>query len=174
MLVFPEFHLSDYPPQRTFRQAQVKDILKIFQRNEEDVVISGYVEEDLNVLYSSCMILDGRKEYNLRKRNPYKDETSIISGGESRIKVLNLSIGLSCFFICWDIKEITEPYIEELFRVNKIENVFLISAMLNSFSKNVDNLSLFCERYRVKKLIISDRFHGKEIRDLEKSLYDSI
>ena len=79
VIIFPEYHLTDFPPRITLTRNDVYYILIAYKKFDFDLLISGYVERNDANLYSSCLIIDGENIHNIRKNRPYKDETEIIS-----------------------------------------------------------------------------------------------
>ena len=68
ILIFPEYHLTDFPPQIKMSQNEAHDTLILYKNFEFDILIAGYVEENEGELYSSCLIIDGDNNFNIRIR----------------------------------------------------------------------------------------------------------
>lgn len=161
LVLFPEYHLSDFPPQINFTQCEAEDVLCVINVNKADLIISGYVERFENNIYSSCLILDQGKAYNLRKKYPYKDENKFIISGDKGFQVISLSIGKSYFFICNDITyELDNNEFSRYLEENSIENIFLISAMGMNFDKCMEKLKSRAKQLGAKNVIYCDRFNG--------------
>ena len=159
VLIFPEYHLTDFPPQIELSQLQAYELLKEYKRFGFDVLIAGYVEKERGELFSSCLVLDKGKIFNVRKQFPYKDEGTIITAGAAINTPIELSIGLSYFFLCNDLTAILSGN-EKNIIPKDIENVFLISAMFNKFDENMKLGIDYCERHGIKRFISADRFNG--------------
>jgi len=102
MILFPEYHFSDFPPQSSFTKDKIIELVKDYY-NETDLCIAGYVEFSEEKLYSSVIIKDGSNFTNLRKKFPYQDEQEVITGDPEQCSIMDLSIGRSYFFICNDL-----------------------------------------------------------------------
>ena len=160
VLIFPEYHLSDFPPQIVYTQYDVEKVVKALAL-KSDIVITGYVELYGDKLYSSCLINDGGLVYNIRKKYPYSNEEKIICGGSPDYRVLELSIGKSYFFICNDITvELEKRRLHDFLSTNGVENIFLISAMGKNFEKWHHELKDIAFRIGIKNVIYCDRFNG--------------
>jgi predicted amidohydrolase len=159
ILIFPEYHLTDFPPQIKMSQVEAYDALMIYEKFGFDVFIAGYVEVDAGSLYSSCLVIEGRNVFNIRKRYPYEDEKKIITAWNGANSPIELSIGLSYFLLCHDFTlELTE---QKNITVNQnIENLFLISAMFYRFSENLKAGIDYCKKCKIKRFITADRFNG--------------
>jgi len=161
VLIFPEYHLTDFPPQFSMSQKQASLLLKPFFTYGFDLIISGYVETSNGLNYSSCIICDQENIYNVRKRFPDKKEIEKITAGETILKPTKLSIGTSYFLICKDISvELKNGKMDQLVEKYQIENLFLISAMFYNFQKNVDLGKEYIKKKNIQRFIIADRFNG--------------
>ena len=159
LLVFPEYHLTDFPPQVTMSQDEARNTLIMYKKYGFDILIAGYIEVDDGNLYSSCLIIDDSITFNIRKRYPYKEETKIITPWLGNSHWLELSIGRSYFLLCNDlIAELKDQH--NMNRVENIENLFLISAMFDKFRENVEAGIDYCIKYNIKRFITADRFNG--------------
>lgn len=159
ILIFPEYHLTDFPPQIRMSQNEAYDALMIYKNFGFDILISGYVEENEGNLYSSCLIIDGDKNFNVRKRYPYNDEIEIITPWHGNNHSMELSIGISYFLLCNDmVTELKDQY--NMNRVENIENLFLVSAMFKNFDENVKAAIDYCNRNNINRFITADRFNG--------------
>lgn len=98
VLIFPEYHLSDFPPQALLTKQDAYDILSSYMKFGFDILISGYVERDGDKNYGSCLVIDGTNTWNIRKNRAYKDEIGIITAGTEANNPIDLSIGLSLSF----------------------------------------------------------------------------
>lgn len=166
LLVFPEYHLTDFPPQVTMSQDEARNTLIMYKKYGFDVLIAGYIEVDDGNLYSSCLIIDDSITFNIRKRYPFKEETKIISPWLEDNHSIELSIGRSFFLLCNDlIARLKEQY--NMNGVENIENLFLISAMFNKFNENVEAGIDYCIKHNIKRFITADRFNGVNQQVLE-------
>ena len=48
ILIFPEYHLTDFPPHVQLSREEAHNILKWYEKFGFDVLISGYVEKENN------------------------------------------------------------------------------------------------------------------------------
>ena len=165
IIVYPEFHFSDFPPQIYFSKNEISNILKNIKNiSRSDIIISGYIEKENDKLYSSCFIIDGETTFNIRKKYPYGKEKDVILAGDSSFKLIPLSIGNSYFFICNDITvELETKQLNDFLKDNFVENLFLISAMKKNFDKWIKKLKMKAEKLNVERIIFCDRFNGREI-----------
>ena len=163
LVLYPEYHLTDFPPRIAYRQSEVEAILRIINA-KADIIVSGYVEGDGNEQYSSCLIIDGDRVFNIRKKHPYSDEIDIISNGNPEFILLPLSVGESCFFVCNDITyELNDGLFHKFAYSHNITNFFLISAMGKNFNKWFNRLKETSKQLGVKNVIYCDRFNGEGI-----------
>lgn len=79
ILIFPEYHLTDFPPQIKMSQDDAYGALMSYEKFGFDIFMAGYVEVDQGSLYSSCLVIDDGNIFNIRKRYLYKDENKIIT-----------------------------------------------------------------------------------------------
>lgn len=159
ILIFPEYHLTDFPPQVKMSQDKAHDILLNYKHFGFDILIAGYVEENEGLLFSSCLIIDDGKSFNIRKRFPYNEEIKIITPWRGNNNSIELSIGRSYFLLCNDmIEELKDQ--NNMNRVDNIENLFLISAMFNNFNENIKAAIDYCNRLKISRFISADRFNG--------------
>lgn len=49
---------------------------------------------------------------------------------------------------------------QAIFKRERIENLILISAMFYKFQENSEKGIDFCKKFKVKRFITADRFHG--------------
>lgn len=103
ILIFPEYHLSDFPPQISFTQHEAEMILNEWNVSGMDIIISGYAEKSGDDLFSSCLVIDQGNVHNIRKKYPFHDEEDIICSGSREFSIVPLSIGRCYFFLCNDI-----------------------------------------------------------------------
>ena len=103
ILIFPEYHLTDFPPQIKMSQDEAYDTLMIYKNFGFDIFIAGYVEENEGNSYSSCLIIDDGNTFNIRKRYPYNEENKIITAWRGDNSPIELSRGRSYFLLCNDI-----------------------------------------------------------------------
>ena len=149
--------MTDYPPQFTLTREQASMISRYINVSNADIFITGYAEFSDGKIYSSCLLQDGEYEYNLRKKYPFHDEISIISGGDPSKIILPLSIGRTYIFICNDVT-VELPTIRSYLDDNEVQNIIMISAMAMNFEKWKDKL------LEIKlPLLISDRFNGTNV-----------
>ena len=159
--LFPEYHLSDFPPQLIFTAEEASLIVRSAKKPGIDIIVAGYVEAYYKKYYSSCIIIDHDNTFNIRKKYPYKDEDSIISPGTQKHQVIPLSLGNSYFFICNDVtQEILKTDFELFLKKNQIRIFFLISAMEKNFYYWLKELEQFARCNNVEKIYYSDRFCG--------------
>jgi predicted amidohydrolase len=159
ILIFPEYHLTDFPPQIKMSQDEAHYTLMTYKDFGFDIFAAGYVEKDGGNLYSSCLIIDGDNIFNIRKRYPYNEEIKIITPWRGNNHPIELSIGRSYFILCNDMNsELKEQ--SNMNRDEDIENLFLISAMFNNFNENVKAGIDYCNRFNIKRFITADRFNG--------------
>jgi predicted amidohydrolase len=90
LLLFPEFELTDYPPQLCMNAHMAKACMR---HSTADISIAGFVETAGKKQFSSCVVIDGRNEYIVRKFKPFHTEVGAISGNDEKPHVLPLSIG---------------------------------------------------------------------------------
>lgn len=159
VLIFPEYHLTDFPPQFELTQQEAYELLNVYGKYGFGLLIAGYVEKDDGQLFSSCLVLDDGKTYNIRKRFPYKDETEVISPGAMIDTPIGLSIGLSYFLLCHDLTAVLGGN-EKTAIPNGIENLFLISAMFDKFDENTKKGIECCRKNGIKRFISADRLNG--------------
>jgi len=172
ILIFPEYHLTDFPPQIKISQNEACDILMLYKKYGFDILIAGYVEENEGKLYSSCVIMDGDNNINVRKRHPYNEELKIITPWRGNNDPIELSIGRSYFVLCNDIvADLTDQ--RNMNRGEDIENLFLISAMFNNFDENVKAAIDYCNRFNIRKFVTVDRFNGVQQQILRNFTTDS-
>ncbi len=158
ILLFPEYHLTDFPPQIKMSQSEAYETLMIYEKFGFDLFIAGYVEMDKGISYSSCLVIDEGNVFNIRKRYPYNDENKIITAWGNENTPIELSIGLSYFLLCHDINMVREQ--NHIKGSKDIENLFLISAMFYKFSENVKAGIDYCNKCKIKRFITADRFNG--------------
>jgi predicted amidohydrolase len=170
VLIFPEYHLTDFPPQISLSSQEAYDLLIAYKKFGFDILISGYVESDEINNYSSCLIIDGENIHNIRKSRPYKDEIGIISSGIEINKPINLSIGLSCFVLCHELSFLLNEEYKNIFKHEIIENLILISAMFYKFKENSERGLDFCRKYKIKRFITADRFFGVNQTEITHNL----
>lgn len=159
ILIFPEYHLTDFPPQVKMSLDEAYNTLIAYKNFGFDIYIAGYVEENEGNLFSSCLIIDGGNTFNVRKRYPYNEENEIITAWHEANFPLELSIGRSYFFLCNDISAELKEQNNRIMDQN-IENLFLISAMFYNFNENVKAGIDYCKKYDIKRFITADRFNG--------------
>ncbi len=166
ILIFPEYHLTDFPPQTPLTRQQAHDILAAYKKQGLDLLVSGYVEQEEDRLYSSCLVIDGPNTYNIRKDFPYKDEADFISPSPEKRNPVDLSIGLTLFVICHDYSFLLRGAYQQLVETHDIENFILISAMFENFQENTEKCISYCRKNRIKRFISSDRFFGLNATDV--------
>ena len=159
MLIFPEYHLTDFPPQITLSQNQAYDILAGYKKFGFDLFIAGYVEKENGNNYSSCLIIDDNQVFNIRKQTPFKDEIGLISPSDRVNDPIPLTIGLSYFLICHDIQVLLADPPDDL-KTKNIDNLVLISAMFFNFKETMAEGVAFCRRNNIRRFITSDLFYG--------------
>ena len=71
ILIFPEYHLTDFPPQALLSRQEAYEMLLPYKRFGFDVLISGYIEKARNEKFSSCLVIDDKEVHNVRKKYPY-------------------------------------------------------------------------------------------------------
>jgi predicted amidohydrolase len=161
ILILPEYQLTDFPPQVKLSRDQAYNILMTYQNFRFDILVAGYVEEDQGRLYSSCLIIDDGRIFNIRKQHPYKEETDILTAWSGENSPIDLSIGRSYFLLCNDIT--VELKDQNSVKGNQnIENLFLISAMFYNFNEKVKTGIDYCKKFNIKRFITADRFNGIE------------
>jgi predicted amidohydrolase len=159
ILIFPEYHLSDFPPQVKMSRDEAYNTLMAYEDFGFDIYVAGYVEENEGKLYSSCLIIEDGNASNVRKRYPYDEETKIITAWHGDNPPVELSIGRSYFLLCNDISvELKEQ--NHMISNHDIENLFLISAMFYNFIENVKAGIDYCKKHEIKRFITADRFNG--------------
>jgi predicted amidohydrolase len=162
IIIFPEYHLSDFPPQTCFTRTQAETVLRIAYAGKADIIISGYVEERQDKLFSSCLIIDKERIFNIQKKYPYEEENQYINPGDPNYQVIPLSIGASYFFICNDVvKELNHDDFRSFLASQSIKWFFLISAMGKNFDKNVELLIKTAEHAKVQNVVYCDKFNGQ-------------
>ena len=160
ILIFPEYHLTDFPPQALLSRQEAYEMLLPYKRFGFDVLISGYIEKAHNEKFSSCLVIDDKEVHNVRKKYPYKDEINIISPSTDENKPIALSIGLSLFIRCHDFSFLLDGEYQDTIDQGRIDNLILISAMFHKFQENTNRCLKFCKALGIKRFITSDRFFG--------------
>jgi predicted amidohydrolase len=74
ILIFPEYHLTDFPPQVPFTKEDAYQTLAEYKKFGFDILISGYVETETNESFSSCLVIDGEEIHNVRKTQVHENE----------------------------------------------------------------------------------------------------
>jgi predicted amidohydrolase len=168
ILIFPEYHLTDFPPQATLTKNEAYEILMAYEKYGFDVLISGYVERESSNMFSSCIIIDDGKMHNIRKLRPYKDEVKFISPSTDKKHTVNLSIGQSLFIICHEFSLIFKGEYLDIIAQSDIDNLILISAMFHKFEENTKKCINFCKDHKIKRFVTSDRFFGLNVAEIAK------
>ena len=167
LLIFPEYHLTDFPPQVKMSSDEARTMLMMYSKYGFDILIAGYVEIAEENLYSSCLIIDESNTFNIRKRYPYNDENKIIIAWHGKNSPVELSIGKSYFLLCNDLNKELDRGMD---LIQNIENFFLISAMFNNFEENIKSGIAYCKQYNVKRFIYADRFNGIKQQEIYSSV----
>jgi predicted amidohydrolase len=168
ILIFPEYHLTDFPPQVPLAKKEAYNILDGYKNFGFDVLISGYVEKDNNENYSSCLIIDGENTYNVRKKHVDEDEQKVINPCVEKKEPIELSIGRTLIIICVEFKSLIESEYTNIDKQGNIENLLLISAMFHKFEENTEKCLNYCKDYKIKRFITSDRFFGTKMNEILK------
>jgi len=166
ILIFPEYHLTDFPPQVPLLKQEAHNILSGYEKYGFDVLISGYVETENKKNFSSCIVIDGEKTFNVRKIHVHKDEQSIITPSKEMKRPIDLSIGRTLIIICREFKFLNEPEYQSIVEKGDIMNLLLISAMYHKFEENTAICLKYCKEYKIKRFITSDRFFSLKITEI--------
>jgi predicted amidohydrolase len=168
VLILPEYHLTDFPPQIALTSEEAYGILKEYEKYGFDVLISGYVERENDKNYSSVLFIDDGKTHNVRKSHLYSDEQEIISPNEAPRRSVELSIGKTLLVICNELKFLNDHEYQCIVRNEEIVNLLLISAMFYKQKDNTEQCLGYCKDHGIKRLITSDRFFGLEITEIDR------
>ena len=166
ILIYPEYHLTDFPPQVHLAKEEATNILDGYKKFGFDVLISGYVEKDNNKNYSSCLVIDGEKTHNVRKTRVHEDEQKIINPCIDKKEPIELSIGRTLIIICVEFKSLTAGEYTDIDMKGNIDNLLLISAMSHKFEENTAMCLKYCKKNQIKRFITSDRFFGLKITEI--------
>ena len=166
ILVFPEYHLTDFPPQTPLTMQEAYELLMAYEKHGFDVLISGYVERENNNNFSSCIVIDDGKTHNIRKVRPYKDEEKFISPSTDKKNTIDLSIGKSLFIICHEFSLLLEGEYQDIIAKSDIDNLILISAMFHKFEENTKTCLNYCKEHKIKRFVTSDRFFGLNVTEV--------
>lgn len=167
VLIFPEYHLTDYPPQVPLLKQEAYDLLVEYKKHEFDILISGYVEKEEKRNFSSCLVIDGTETHNFRKSHPHKEEINFISPSSDKKSPCQLSIGQTLFIICREFSLLTSGEYQDVVDKGDIENLILISAMFHKFEENTKMCLRYCKENKIKRFITSDRFFGLNAFEVE-------
>lgn len=156
--LFPEFELTDYPPQLCMN-AQMA--IAWIRNSTADISIAGFVETAGKKQFSSCVVIDGRNEYIVRKFKPFRTEVGTISGNDEKPPILPLSIGNTVIMLCSDLRLfMTDDDFLDHCKQFGIKIGILLSAWKHNFHDAIDLMRAFRDKTDLMESIIVDRFNG--------------
>lgn len=156
--LFPEFELTDYPPQFFMDAQMAKDCLR---NGTADISIAGFVEAFGQKRFSSCVVIDRSNEYIVRKFKSFRTEIGTISGYDEKPHVLPLSIGNTVIILCSDLRLfIKDAYFLDYCRHFGANIGILLSAWKHGFQEAIDLMRVFRDKIDLTESLIIDRFNG--------------
>lgn len=156
--LFPEYELTDYPPRFCMNAQMAKSCMR---HGAADISIAGFVETDGKKRFSSCVVIDGRNEYIVRKYEPFRTEVGTISGNDEKSPVLPLSIGNTVIMICADLRLfMADDHFLSHCRQFGTKIGILLSAWKHGFRDAIELMRGFRDKTGLMESIIVDRFNG--------------